>query len=289
MDLKEMEQSALQRRCNSEPPLLGNRPTSTFTQRTAVSSSHSAQNINADRFPKQKVNTTSLYRGQSVIRSSTFPILPSLNHTNRPQQTNSIKPISHPLQQEKLPAFNKNHALYNKEKIIGPHQHGLEGRKFQLRSRFIEIREPTPPKEPPSPGRNNLLRKRVQEIGHSDHDDTNVKYPNGLDIPKDEVSQMFLTTGNSNVRRLSVITEKSAFSKTSKTLLLDLEDQNSLNKPTLPAVGKTGRKNTDDNNNCWESNSKKLQEHLQITEKQFDPIETKATLLSNWFQTLQTG
>ena len=177
-----------------------------------------------------------------------------------------------------------------KKKVLGPHQHGLEGRKFQLRSRFIEIKEPTPPNEP-APSRNNPLRKRVQEIGHCDPGDISDKYPNGIDIPKDEVSQMFLTAGNSNVRRLSVITEKSAFSKTSKTLLFDLEDQNNLNKPILPAVGKTGRRKTDDNNNInsRESNSKKLQEHLQINEKQFDPLETKAALLSNWFQTLQTG
>lgn len=282
MDPNDLEKGALSRRCNSEPPLLGNRPSSTFTRHTSMSSPHSVKDIHAyHQFPRQKLHTTFDNKCRPMVRSSTFPILPSLNKSPKPQQMAGLKPINNTIQQETLPPF-KNQAFYSKEKVLGPHQQGLEGRKFQLRSRFIEIKEPTPPKQP-APSRCNPLRKRVQEIGDCEDNMTD---------SVDEISEMYLTTGQSNIRRLSVITEKSNFSKTSKTLLFDLEDQKNLHKPTLPAVGKEfRRRRTDDdnNNNSWDNNSNQLKEHLQITGKQFNSLETKAALLSNWFQTLQTG
>jgi len=279
----ELENATLPRRCYSEPPLLGNRdrPSSTFTESTARSSTHSLRDTQGFQFPRQKLNTSS-FRGGSVGRPSTFPLLPEISNSPKNLKM-GFKLSNSDAQQDKFPSF-KNIPFNTREKALN--HRGFQERKFQIRSRYLTgIKEPTPPKHPPT--RCNPLRKRVQEIadcGPANDTDGQRRVKNAEESP-DEISERYLNSCQSSIRRLSVITEKSNYSR---TLLFDLEEENGLQNTALPAVQKKFRRRRPVPVDNFDRNSTKLQEHLQITEKQFDPLESKAALLSNWFQTLQT-
>ncbi|XP_031573171.1 uncharacterized protein LOC116307157 [Actinia tenebrosa] len=273
MDFKEDSKRLTFRRCYSEPPLGGRL---TVSSRQSNSSAQSLQEIKSTQQKNLSQKLSPGGRSGVVVRSSTFPLLPTLN--NKPKKNNHFSESENNLQPS-LPLFSN---------LITPSQRGvLQARKYQLRSRYTIDAMKAPPikKELPS----NPLRKRVQEINDDDKDISGT--PKVPAEPEAELlSDLYCpySSHQTSIRRLSVITEKSNFSRTSnKTAFFDLEDENEVNRSILPSVERTCV-NKRPSHLEKNSRSRKLQEHVQMTEKQFNPLESKASLLSNWFKTLET-
>lgn len=281
MDLKDDNNKRLTfRRCNSEPRLGGR---ITVSSRQSNSSAHSLQEIKSIQQKKLSQKLSTGGRSGTVVRSSTFPLLPTYNSKPKLNSNTYSKCSENENHKEPVLPFFSNLGYNNRE--ITPNQRGiLQARKYHLRSRFTIDAMKAPPVKKAELS-SNPLRKRVQEINDVDNEEIG---GTKVSSESDELSDLYCPYSGhqSSIRRLSVITEKSNFSRTSnKTAFFDLEDENEVRRSILPSVEKN---HVNKRPSFLEKNSLKLQEHVQMTEKQFNPLETKASLLSSWFKTLET-
>ncbi|XP_032226113.1 uncharacterized protein LOC116609396 [Nematostella vectensis] len=274
MSMKPAPPDRLLRRCNSEPPLSSRFALALETRRHGGSSCSFPENATST---KSKLIHSNTKRDRNNNLSA--PMLPKLYEkppTNRLKKTgghHKVDKHSGTL----LPSFTS----LEKHNIVTPRQRGIQANKFHLRSRYMI--DQTFTQQSDSVEENcSPLRQKVREIVGSKGTQINGNPDKQL------ACNLVLHPPSSGPRRLSVITEKSSYSKNSKTAIFDLEDYDfevkATGTPELPSVDTDS---TTQKPLFTKKNSQKLQEHVIKTDKQYNPVESKAVLLCNWLKSLQ--